>query len=202
MMKRYEVAKCLLCNSPLDEQATWKGLLMNHFPRTICLHCEEKFEPYENADTDCLSLYKYNEQMKDYLHRYKFMHDVLLAKVFRHQIRHHLSKKSEIIVSIPMHPGKQKERTFSHVDELLKEANINYQNPLEKITAESQAEKSREERLNAPQIFALKENQNIRNKSFILVDDIYTTGTTINHAKRTLLEAGAKSVNAFTLIRG
>lgn len=201
-MKRYEVSNCLLCNGPLDEPATWKSLLMNHFPRTICLHCEEKFEPYDNSETNCISLYKYNEQMKDYLHRYKFMHDILLAKVFRHQIRQHLSKKKEIIVSIPMHPEKRKERTFSHVDELLNEANINYQNPLVKITSESQAEKSREQRINAPQIFALKENQNLQNKAILLVDDIYTTGTTIKHAERILLEAGAKTVTSFTLIRG
>ncbi|WP_404427548.1 ComF family protein [Ureibacillus chungkukjangi] len=201
-MKRYEVSNCLLCNSPLDDPATWKTLLMNHFPRTICLHCEEKFEHYENTDAGSMSLYKYNEQMKDFLHRYKFMHDVLLAKVFRHQIRQHLAKKKEIIVSIPMHPEKQKERTFCHVDELLNAANISYQSLLEKITTESQAEKTREERLNAPPIFALKANQDYQNKAFILVDDIYTTGTTLNHAKSILLEAGAKSVTTFTLIRG
>lgn len=202
-MKRNEVSKCLLCNSPLDEPITWKTLLTNQFPRTICTNCEEKFEPFENENEDSLiSLYKYNDQMKDYLHRYKFMHDVLLAKVFRHQIHQHLSKKKETIVPIPMHPAKLKERTFSHVDELLNQANISFEHPLEKITTESQAEKTREQRINAPQIFTLKENQNLQNKEIILVDDIYTTGTTINHAKRILLDAGAKSVTAFTLIRG
>ena len=202
-MKRYEASKCLLCNSPLDEPITWKTLLTNQFPRTICTNCEEKFEPYEATDiTDLISLYKYNDQMKDYLHRYKFMHDVLLAKVFRHQISQHLAKKKEIIVPIPMHPEKLKKRTFSHVDELLNEANIPFKHFLEKITPESQAEKTREQRINAPQIFALNQNQDLHDKEIILVDDIYTTGTTIHHAKRIILEAGAKSVTAFTLIRG
>ncbi|MDN4492191.1 ComF family protein [Ureibacillus aquaedulcis] len=202
-MKRYEVLNCLLCNSPLDEGVTWKTLLSNRFPRTICLHCEEKFEPCETESRESLiSLYKYNDDMKGYLHRYKFMHDVLLAKVFRHQIQQQLSKKKEIIVPIPMHHAKLKERTFAHIDELLNEANIPYVHYLKKITTETQAGKTREERLNAPQIFALKENQDPGNKEFILVDDIYTTGTTINQAKRILLDAGAKSVKAFTLIRG
>ncbi|MFC7685733.1 ComF family protein [Ureibacillus sp. GCM10028918] len=202
-MKRYEVQNCLLCNGPLDEPVSWKMLLTNQFPRTICLHCEEKFEPYgAQADVESLiSLYKYNNQMKDYLHRYKFMHDVLLAKVFRHEIHHHLSKKKAIIIPISLHPEKLKERTFSHVDELLNEANIPYEHYLKKLTTESQAGKTREERLNAPQIFALKESHYPQNKDFILVDDIYTTGTTINQAKKILLDAGAKSVTAFTLIR-
>ncbi|QCR31488.1 ComF family protein [Lysinibacillus sp. SGAir0095] len=204
-MKRYEVTKCLLCNSPLDEPATWITFLTNQFPRTICLLCEEKFEPYEAAERTeipSISLYKYNDQMKDYLHRYKFMHDVILAKVFRLQIQQYLSKKKEIIVPIPMHQEKLRERTFSQVDELLKEAKIPFKHFLEKTTTESQAEKTREERINAPQIFALKTNQDIQNKEIILVDDIYTTGTTMKHAKRILLEAGAESVTAFTLIRG
>ncbi|KGR76508.1 ComF family protein [Ureibacillus sinduriensis] len=202
-MKRHEVSKCLLCNNPIDESVTWITLLSNQFPRTICSHCEDKFEPYpaEPIDKTVISLYKYNEQMKDYLHRYKFMHDVLLAKVFRHQIHQHLAKKEATIVPIPMHPEKLKERTFAHVDELLKQANIIYEHYLIKITTETQGGKTREQRINARQIFALKENQNPAGKEFILVDDIYTTGTTINQAKKILLDAKAKSVTAFTLIR-
>ncbi|HWL11994.1 MAG TPA: ComF family protein [Ureibacillus sp.] len=202
-MKRFEVRNCLLCNSALEEPSTWKTLLSNQFPRTTCLHCEEKFESFEGeVSAELISLYKYNDCMKDYLHRYKFMHDVLLAKVFRQRIRQALSKRKEIIVPIPMHPEKLKERTFSHVDELLNEANISYEHFLEKITTETQGGKSRQERINAPQIFTLRENQNPRDKNFIIIDDIYTTGTTVNQAKQILLEAGAQSVTAFTLIRG
>lgn len=139
--------------------------------------------------------------MQDYIHRYKFMHDVILAKVFREEIHHYLYKRKEVIVPIPMHPEKLKERTFSHVDELLKEANISYVHYLEKMTTETQGEKSRKERLNIPQIFKLKENLPIKNVEILLVDDIYTTGTTIRRAKELLLASGAKSVKAFTLIR-
>lgn len=202
-MKRYEVSKCLLCNRRLHEAANWKTLFSNQFPKTVCLHCEEKFEPCDANvnDKSLTSLYKYNDQMKDYVHRYKFMHDVLLAKVFRHQIQQHLAKKKAIIVPIPMHPEKLKERTFAHVDELLKEANVPFEHYLKKITSDTQGGKTREQRLNAPQIFTLKENVEPGNKEFILVDDIYTTGTTIKQAKEILLDAGAKSVAAFTLIR-
>lgn len=169
--------------------------------KTICSMCEEKFEHYENENESLISLYKYNEQMKDYLHRYKFMHDILLAKVFRQQINEHLSKKKDIIVPIPMHPKKIKERTFSHVDELLKEAEIKFEHYLIKTTTDSQAFKSRKERIEMPQLFKLKEGVNLKNKKFILFDDIFTTGTTVNHAKRLLLEGGASEVNVFTLIR-
>lgn len=201
-MKRYEVMHCLLCNGLLNGIINWKELLYNRFPNTICPQCEDKFEPYNNEEeAEVFSLYQYNEAMQDYFHRYKFMHDVLLAKVFRKQIFEHLHHRKEKIVPIPMHPKKLKERTFSHVDELLKQANIPYVHYLEKITMETQGGKTRKERLKTPQIFRLKENVQVANEEILLVDDIYTTGTTIRHAKRLLMDAGAKSVKAFTLIR-
>ena len=146
-MKRFEVRNCLLCNTPLNEPVTWKLLLTNHFPKTICFDCEKKFEPYENKDKTVISLFRYNNPMKDYLHRYKFLHDVILAKIFREQIHMYLSKQKAVIVPIPMHPLKLKERTFSHVDELLKEANVPFTHYLEKITTETQGVKSRQQRL-------------------------------------------------------
>ena len=205
-----EIYNCLLCGTPINEQVTWRWLLGNEYPKTICLECENEFEPVvesaedqsEPENLNLQSLYQYNDKMKDYLHRYKFMHDVVLAKVFRNQIRKHLAKRSETIVPIPIHPLKLKERTFAHIDELLQAADLPYQHYLEKVTTETQAEKSREERINTQQLFKLKPNMNVKSKELILVDDIITTGTTIRHAKQVLFENGAKSVKAFTLIRG
>lgn len=42
----------------------------------------------------------------------------------------------------------------------------------------------------------------VKDKDILLVDDIYTTGSTLRHAATMLLEAGAKSVSSLTLIRG
>ncbi len=199
-MKRNEVTNCLLCNAPLNHQISWKSILTNAFPKTICTECEQKFEPYENISDEVISLYHYNNMMKDFLHRYKFMHDVILAKVFREQIHQRLSKTDATIVPIPLHPTKLKERSFAQVDELLKAAHIPYEHYLEKTMTETQVGKTRQERLATPQFFKLIKN--CKNKEIILMDDIYTTGVTINHAKNLLLEYGAKSIRAFTLIRG
>ncbi|MEJ9281721.1 ComF family protein [Ureibacillus thermosphaericus] len=201
-MNRNEVENCLLCNAPLNSQMDWKRLFFNRFPKVICEECENQFEwCLHEQDEEVVSLYYYNEAMQDYLHRYKFMHDVLLAKVFREEIYYNLKNRKEMIVPIPMHPEKLKERTFSHVDELLKQARIPYVHLLEKITTETQGGKTRKERMNTPQIFKLKKTVQVEGKEILLVDDIYTTGTTIRHAKRVLIEGGAKSVKAFTLIK-
>jgi len=42
----------------------------------------------------------------------------------------------------------------------------------------------------------------VQAQDYIVFDDIYTTGTTVAHAKRALLEAGARTVISVSLIRG
>lgn len=194
-----EVMDCLLCGTPLIQQVSWLTLIQR-FQTTICTKCERKFSPFQNAQSDHRSLYHYNEAMKDYLHRYKFMHDVVLAKVFQKQLHDVFKHERRIIVPIPMHPEKLAERTFSPVDELLNTAMLPYEYLLEKTTTDNQSKKSREERLKTPQLFRV--NGKIEPKHYIVFDDIYTTGTTIAHAKKALLQAGAKSVTSLTLIHG
>ena len=50
-------------------------------------------------------------------------------------------------------------------------------------------------------LFSIKPGCDIQNTTYILVDDIYTTGTTLRHAAAVLKEAGAGRVEAVTLIR-
>lgn len=197
---RKEITHCLLCGQVLSNEASWLTLL-ERFPRTLCIRCEQNFEPYPNNEEDHIALFKYNEAMKDYIHRYKFMHDVLLAKVFRKNIAEQLQRMNGIIVPVPMHPEKLKERTFSQVDELLKEAYIPFQHRLEKTTTETQVGKTRQERLNAEQLFRVSNENEIKPTTYIIVDDIFTTGTTIFHAKKVLKEAGAKTVISWSLVR-
>ncbi len=50
-------------------------------------------------------------------------------------------------------------------------------------------------------LFTIKPGTTIQPGTYILVDDIYTTGTTLRHAATVLKEAGATRVEAVTLIR-
>jgi len=60
--------------------------------------------------------------------------------------------------------------------------------------------KNREERLkNIVGSFALKNENLIKDKNIILIDDVTTTGATLSEAKKILKRAGAKKVIAFTV---
>jgi len=189
---------CLLCSQLLKASVSWKSLLIKQFTPTICTRCTARFEQSQSVT----ALYQYNEAMKDYLHQFKFLQDVALAKVFRQELYARFDKEKAMILPIPMHPIKQQERTFSHTNELLKAADIPYIQLLEKTTTETQGSKNREQRLRAAPLFRLKEGANVEHKDYLLFDDIKTTGTTLQHAADVLMQAGAKNVQYFTLIEG
>ena len=192
---------CLLCERELQGGTGWKELLTVVLPKTICPRCEQRFEKVEQqVEAEVITLFHYNDAMKDFLHRYKFMHDVVLAHVFNREIHAHLKCDPRLIIPIPMHPESLKQRTFSHVDECLKAANIPFEHHLMKLTNEQQSKKTRQERLATAQLFEVSDPAAIKHKHVLLIDDIYTTGTTFQHAKKALLEAGATAVDGFMLI--
>jgi competence protein ComFC len=137
--------------------------------------------------------------MKTYLHQYKFLQDEVLSEVFAKEIRLSLKREKAILVPIPMNPEKLKERTFPQVERLLDAAGLEYRQLLKK-NAEIQGKKTREERVNSKPLFT--HNGQKVPPSVMLVDDLYTTGTTMRHAAKVLKENGAKDVKIFTLIRG
>ena len=199
------MTECLICEADISRSSSWKGLIGLETHSTICISCSKKFIRADINEVDPLvdkitSLYTYNEAMRDYLHQYKFLQDIQLASVFSAELRLHL-KGNSTIVPIPMHPAKKIERTFSHVDELLKQANIPFSKLLEKTNVEVMGEKTREQRLAMASLFTVKTDVVLTSGTYILVDDIYTTGTTLRHAATALRNAGAERVEALTLIR-
>ncbi|SDM42983.1 competence protein ComFC [Psychrobacillus sp. OK028] len=206
--------KCLICGAPYKSPPTWSKLFLYELDSSTCIRCFGKFEksqsvidfadfrgtPFDGAVDSVFSLYSYNEAMKEYLHQYKFLQDVALATVFAGKLQQAFQSKEGIVVPIPMHPDKLVLRTFAQVDELLNAAQTSYQHVLSKITTEAQGKKTKKERLKTTNLF--EEIQTIQPTNYILFDDIYTTGATIHHAAKILKDAGAKRVEAITLIKG
>lgn len=199
------MSECLLCEQSIVLSPTWGGLLNVDHKKDICDDCSKSFQRADIIEEDPLfdritTIYTYNEAMREYLHQYKFLQDIALAGVFADDLRKVLKKKATV-VPIPMHPIKKIERTFAHVDELLKRAGIPFTHLLDKVDTGAMGEKSREERLAMRPLFTIKPGAAIGPGPYILVDDIFTTGTTLRHAATALKEAGATHIEAVTLIR-
>lgn len=114
----------------------------------------------------------------------------------------------DALVPVPLHPLRQREREFNQAEELARALGKIRKLPvwpaLRRVRATvTQTEFDREERMqNLRNAFAFRHNFVVQGKRLILVDDVLTTGSTLDECARILLEAGAKSVRAITLARG
>jgi competence protein ComFC len=148
------------------------------------------------------SLYVYNDFLKDLIAMYKFRGDYVLAKIFAELFKKEMTKiTSDLLVPIPLSEERLYERGFNQATAVLTFAGLQSADILTRIHSEKQSKKSREERIHIPQVFKVEPDGEIHGKKVLLIDDIYTTGSTLRHAAKLLKEAGAASVQSFTLAR-
>ncbi|RST58851.1 ComF family protein [Siminovitchia terrae] len=190
-------AICRKCSRPLA------GLVSEYIHADICHDCFrwEEDSKWAGILERNVSIYQYNDFLKELLARYKYRGDYVLAKVFSQEIRKAFSEtSSDLLVPIPLSRERLLERGFNQAAALAREAGLETFDALHRIHGEKQSKKSREDRIYFKQVF--KVNKPVFEKNILLIDDIYTTGSTLHHAAYALKEAGAKSVASLTLARG
>ncbi|XMB95300.1 ComF family protein [Streptococcus sp. VEG1o] len=139
--------------------------------------------------------------MANYISRYKFFGDYLLRMVFATELKEYFKdKEADVLVPIPISEKRMGERGFNQVTGLLTAAGLSFQEILQKEDTKKQSEKTRQERLTLHQPFSIVAKVDVPDK-IILIDDIYTTGATIQLAKQLLMKNGAKTVTSFSLAR-
>ena len=120
----------------------------------------------------------------------------------------HLANKVDLAIPIPIHRSRVLERGFNQSAQISRTFCKRVSLPLElKVLYKSrgtrhQVDLPHEERAsNIEGAFAVKNAGNVAGKNVLLIDDVFTTGSTLNEAAKTLRNAGAASVYAYTLAR-
>ncbi|WP_429970646.1 ComF family protein [Fructilactobacillus sp. Tb1] len=161
-----------------------------------CQDCEKWSEKLVN-----IALYPYHGIIKEYLDKYKFKGDYRLRHLFRYHLQKYIDK-TEIVVPIPVSTATMQKRHFNQVTGILED--IDYVDCLlAKNKTHDQSEKGRQGRLELEQPFQLKPEylSKIKGKKIVLIDDVYTTGTTLHHAAKLMQQNGVKTVRSITLAR-
>ena len=219
--------KCLLCGQTMKAVLTFSSiLLLRNDVSCLCLDCDSTFEKIgeehcpncmkiglstkcqdcqfwckEGVEVSHRAIFTYNQAMKDFFSRYKFDGDFLLRKVFASVLSEELKKYKEYqFVVIPLSKERYADRGFNQVEGLVEATGFKYLDLLDKREERASSSKSRSERLATELPFFIKSGVSIP-KKILLIDDIYTTGTTINRVKKLLEEAGAEDVKTFSLVR-
>ena len=149
------------------------------------------------------ALYCYNTAMKEFMHQYKFAGDYRLRAVFAPEFTATIrQKRAEVVVPIPVTQSTMATRGFNQVTGLLDGVKLTPCLQHRTLEKTAQSHKSRRERLQTPQPFALSGPvADLAGKRGLLVDDVYTTGRTLYHAADLLYRAGAVNVMSISLAR-
>jgi ComF family protein len=116
--------------------------------------------------------------------------------------------KADVLLPVPLHPLKKRERGYNQSELICRGIEEVTRIPVRadllrrrKYTVSQTQLSSEERKENVGDAFEINEKKrgDISGKSFILVDDVITTGSTINACARALATAGAKSVHAASI---
>jgi competence protein ComFC len=220
---------CELCSSLLEFpqekvicHSCWKSIRTSY--HSYCLGCGRFFEAPEEPHLcqACLEMRppfshhrsggKYQGKLKDIILLYKFRRFQVLGKDLARFVYRALGKEEEIwwkvdfIIPVPLHPKRKKERGFNQAEIIAKElARIKGIELGDKLLVKvknvpPQTSLRVEERAkNVSGAFLITQKDKIKKKVVLLVDDVYTTGSTIRECSSVLKKAGVKEVKALTV---
>ncbi len=203
------------------------GELLELEEKGLCGACrtrlrEFRFRPSEERIRVSLAhgdegwaLYRYEDLVKEILHKIKFERRRDLLRVFSGEMADFLHRRPELshydfLIPIPMDPRRRMEREFNQAGLLAR--NISRLLPskiklgihilLKKHSTPAQHLRGREaRRINLSHVFRVRRAAKIRDKKVLLVDDIFTTGATLEEGAKTLKAAGAGRVGFLALAR-
>ncbi len=176
----------------------------------ICPHCTELDPLFEQGKT----LFLAKGPARSIIHALKYQSGFYVLEDVKVMIAKIPSYKDyfdgAILVPVPLHPTKERERGFNQslvIARSLNDATMakDLQNLLvRKVYTQTQTRLSRTARhQNVKNAFALVSDAVvIPNQTYILVDDVITTGSTFNACAAALREAGATQIKVATLGHG
>jgi ComF family protein len=170
----------------------------------LCTLCRQKKYAFERAR----AVFCYNDKIGKLIHSLKFSGKKTglstMAVLAQNSSLADLSSP-DIIVPVPLHPLKLKGRGFNQSLLLAQvffpdqKAKIHHCLVRSRHTRPQTGLKGDERRKNVVGAFLVRETERVQGKKICLVDDVFTTGTTVNECAKTLKKAGAASVEVATL---
>lgn len=200
---------CYKCGKVLAD--TEQRLLLDEIREReeICDDCKQNKHFFEKGFI-CL---QYSAKEKEMIHKYKFngcaymgekLGKIMLDRILLEDLQ------VNMVIPVPMHPKNQMKRGYNQSELMAKVVakglgvvynnqvliRKSYKAPMNKLNA-----KQREDNVKASYGIA-EEKIKLNNQSILVIDDIYTTGSTVDECSRILIQAGAKKVYVLALAAG
>lgn len=199
------------------------GICLKTSKKYICEDCIElikfkslnKFERYNDKYfKGHLYILKYEGIIRQRILDYKFKEKSYLHRSFSEMILNskkniEFIKEYDVLIPVPIHKDRMKIREYNQSELIAKDLvheikNIKLENNViiknKNIVAQSSLNKKQREN-NIKDVYQIKNIEKIINKKVLLLDDIYTTGSTVNECSKVLKEAGCKEVGVITIAK-
>ncbi len=184
----------------------------------ICLDCfnKIKFFPkdfyFERKDfyfKKIYPLFPYNNIVSQLIHKYKFDDYRSISKLFStwlNQYFYEIIDSYDYILPVPIHIKKEKARGFNQTELILKEGGWSgklFVDIKKNISTKQQSLMISDvgRKKNIENVFEISESgvELVKNNSFLIFDDVTTTGTTANEIAKHLYFCGASKIDLMVL---
>ncbi len=224
---------CLHCQTHISKQEKDAWLCHtceNHiliYTTIFCSVCgarlpENKKVCHKSSSYLLAAATKYDGPIRSVIRQFKYYGWPSLSKKIGKYLEKYIktsgfSAKNYIVVPIPLHAQKLKERGFNQAELLSVEIakllglKINKEALMrtKKTSAQAELKDYAQDRYyivekrknNIAEAFRVENADQIAGKNLILVDDVFTSGATMNEAVRVLRSAGAKKIVAFVIAK-
>lgn len=194
--------RCPNCREQVDERYQ------------LCAECEKKILRADFYDRppapleSVLRVTKYRDGSQKLLHKLKFDNNLNVVPALK-KILDNVSEREEIlkllsgvdfVVPVPLHQSRLKERGFNQTEKIFEDFFAKKNLPLRNFLIRARetpklykfGKVEREKILDGA--FMAKEQINLRGKNILIVDDIFTTGTTCKECAKVLKSLGAEKI--------
>lgn len=215
---------CLLCGNPGYDNRDLCHSCYRHLPRNTqcCYQCADMFETPSATPKlcgHCLSLrpafdetyapFIYQGAIQHLITTLKFRADYKNARLLGQLLAEHLQKtaeRPELIVPVPLHPSRYRERGFNQSIEIARTVARELQIPLDLDSCRRHSDTPHQTRLSAKQ-----RRKNLKNaftvvkpinaQHIAILDDVMTTGATSHELAKVLKKAGLSRVDVWACAR-
>lgn len=201
LARKIEAPFCQQCSQPFS------GAIEGSFR---CSNCADRTLHFDCA----VARYRSTGIVRELIHRFKYERTFYL----RHPLAQWMSEaldderiraqRCDYLVPVPLHSARQREREFNQAEELAQLIAARAGAPVLRCLRRvryttTQTRLDREARMqNLRDAFRVRHTSRVSQSHLILVDDVFTTGSTVEECARVLKQAGAASVRVITVARG
>lgn len=175
----------------------------------ICLACKKERHYFDRAWSVAL----YEGVIRDCLHKFKYGQKLGLINFFEKILSNFIEKfiaieKFDYLIPVPLHPTKLRERGFNQAFLLAQPLAKKFQKKLlprvlyrKKFTLPQSELTASQRKRNIREAFLLRNQPEISKKNILIIDDIFTTGSTVDECAKLLKRNGAGVVEVLTVAR-